>query len=223
MVDDAEWAWIEAEIRSSAGLDHLLIGTSLPFLLPRGLHHVESWNEAVAAGAWGRAATKTAERIRQGIDLEHWAAFEASHRRLSVLVTALATGSYGPPPATITFLSGDVHYSYAATASYHGQASADSRTNQLVCSPIRNPLSPVMPYLNVLASFGLAAIMGTTLAKAARVPEPPLDWTISAGPVFDNALATIDLDGRGATLRWETASADRTGIPTIRELAGLEL
>ena len=38
--------------------DHLLIGTSLPFLLAPGLHHLEAWNEAVCDGAWGALAAR---------------------------------------------------------------------------------------------------------------------------------------------------------------------
>ena len=36
--------------RSRAPYDHLLVGTSLPWLLPRALHDVESWNEVLADG-----------------------------------------------------------------------------------------------------------------------------------------------------------------------------
>ena len=36
--------------------DHVVLGTSLPLLLPRGIHRVEAWNEAVCGGPWGRAS-----------------------------------------------------------------------------------------------------------------------------------------------------------------------
>ena len=52
MLDAEEWAWVED--KASGDFDHLLIGTSLPFLLSPGLHHLEAWNEAVCRGAWGR-------------------------------------------------------------------------------------------------------------------------------------------------------------------------
>ncbi|SDM69986.1 hypothetical protein SAMN05216368_10242 [Cryobacterium flavum] len=42
--------------RMRGGFRHLLVGTSLPFLLPPGLHHLESWDEAVSTGASGRPA-----------------------------------------------------------------------------------------------------------------------------------------------------------------------
>ena len=52
MVADAEFSWIEEQV--DGDYDHLLIGTSLPWLLPRALHDLESWNEAALLR--GRAA-----------------------------------------------------------------------------------------------------------------------------------------------------------------------
>src|ERR687889_329228 len=63
MLDGAEWAWIED--KATGEFDHLLFGTSLPFLLSPGLHHLEAWNEAVCKGAWGRPAAWLGEGIRQ--------------------------------------------------------------------------------------------------------------------------------------------------------------
>ena len=45
-------AWLDGRMRG--GFRHLLVATSLPFLLPMGLHYVESWNEAISQGAWGK-------------------------------------------------------------------------------------------------------------------------------------------------------------------------
>jgi hypothetical protein len=53
MLDPHEWEWFEQHAEGE--FDHLLIGTSLPFLLAPALHYLESWNEAVCNGAWGRA------------------------------------------------------------------------------------------------------------------------------------------------------------------------
>src|SRR4051794_8964904 len=76
MVDAAEWEWIEAHARGD--VEHLLIGTSLPLILSPALHQLEAWNEAVCDGAWGRRAAHVAEKLRQALDLEHWAAFDTS-------------------------------------------------------------------------------------------------------------------------------------------------
>ncbi|WP_370449168.1 hypothetical protein [Cryobacterium sp. TMT1-66-1] len=122
--------------RMRGGFRHLLVGTSLPFLLPPGLHHLESWDEAVSTGAWGRPAARVGERLRRLVDLEHWAAFERSFRQLARMATEVADGRRGPAPQTVTFLSGDVHYSTVSEV----QRATGSRIVQAVCSPIRNPL-----------------------------------------------------------------------------------
>src|SRR5918993_1024604 len=84
MIDDDEFAWVEEQ--ATGDFDHLLMATSLPYALAPAIHHLEEWNEAVAAGAWGRALAWVGEKVRQGIDLEHWAAFNDSFDRLAALV-----------------------------------------------------------------------------------------------------------------------------------------
>ncbi|MEJ7653726.1 MAG: hypothetical protein WKH64_10520 [Chloroflexia bacterium] len=116
MVDDEEWGWIERY--AVGGFDHLLLGTSLPVLLGHGMHHLEAWNEAVCAGAWGNHLARHGERVRQGLDLEHWAAFEDSFQRLTGLMRKVARGERGKAPATIVALSGDVHHAYLARAQF---------------------------------------------------------------------------------------------------------
>ncbi len=56
-LDDAEMAWLDEQMRGD--VDHLLIGTSLPFLLSPGLHYVEALDEALAGGL-GRAGAGSA-------------------------------------------------------------------------------------------------------------------------------------------------------------------
>ena len=109
--------------RLAGDYDHLLIGTSLPWLLPRALHDLESWDERLAAGARGRAAGPASpRRCAAAADLEHWAAFRASFDRLADLFAQVGRGDHagpdGRPPATICVLSGDVHHAYAAQAHY---------------------------------------------------------------------------------------------------------
>ena len=202
ILDSQEWAWFDGVARGD--VDHLLIGTSLPYLLPRGLHELELWNEAVADGRWGRLAARAGERLRQALDLEHWAAFRASFDAMSDVLAEVSTGRRGAPPATVVFLSGDVHYSYLMRARLPavGQRSA---IFQAVCSPIRNPLPRAIRYVMIVASFGVAGVVGRVLARLAGLRKQPLRWELAHGPMFDNALATLDLDGRDATLRWETA------------------
>ena len=74
MLEDAEMAWLDE--RMVGDVDHLIVGTSLPFLLAPALHHVEAFSEALAQGRLGRLFKPLGERARQGADLEHWAAFQ---------------------------------------------------------------------------------------------------------------------------------------------------
>ena len=76
------------------------------------MHYLEAWNEAVCDGAWGPAAAALGEKMRQALDLEHWAAFGESLERMMGIVKAVGTGERGKPPATIVALSGDVHHAY---------------------------------------------------------------------------------------------------------------
>ena len=52
MVDEAEWQWVTESAACDA--EHLILATSLPVLLPYGIHYLEAWDEAVCAGAWGQ-------------------------------------------------------------------------------------------------------------------------------------------------------------------------
>ena len=51
MCDDEVWDWIVDH--AEGDFDHLLIGTTVPFLLSPGFHHLEAWNERLCDGAWG--------------------------------------------------------------------------------------------------------------------------------------------------------------------------
>ena len=53
--------------------------------------------------------------------------------------------------------------------------------------------------------------MTKALGRRDDVPPPTLHWTETAGPLFGNALAELELDGRAAhfTLRRADAVADR--------------
>ena len=139
MVDAEEWDCIEEWTRGD--FDHLLLGTSLPVFLGRGMHYLEAWNEAVCDGAWGALASRAAERLRQGLDLEHWAAFGDSLRALERLLGEIASGRRGGAPGSVVLLSGDVHHAYVADARpTDGQPAWQAPVYQAVCSPLRNPL-----------------------------------------------------------------------------------
>jgi hypothetical protein len=222
MVDADEWACIEEWTRGD--FDHLLLGTSLPVFLGRGMHFLEAWNEAVTDGAWGRLASRAGERLRQGVDLEHWAAFGDSLRALERLLGSIASGRHGSAPGTVVLLSGDVHHAYIADARpTDGQAAWQSPVYQAVCSPLRNPLDARERRAIKLAMTRPAERVGRTLARAARVGEEPLTWEIADGPWFDNQVATLDLDGRRCTFRLESAVGGGEELPRLEHAAARRL
>ena len=200
MIDDDEMAWLDDQLRGD--VDHLLVGTSLPFLLSPGLHHVEAAVEAVAGGLLGRPGMVVGEWVRRVLDIEHWAAYQEGFAQVGGIVRDVATGRRGRAPSTITFLSGDVHHSYLVEAQPAGGPSASSRILQAVCSPIRNPLPHVVRAGVRLASRGRARPVGRLLGR--RVPPSPLHWRMTHGPWFDNLLATLEVRPEGLRLTWST-------------------
>src|SRR5215470_8985695 len=90
MLSKAEQDWILA--RLDGDYDHLLVGTSLPWLMAPALHAVEAWNERMCEhpSAWRR---RLGERLRRAGDLEHWPAFHDSFGWLAGLVADLGRQS----------------------------------------------------------------------------------------------------------------------------------
>jgi hypothetical protein len=204
MVDPGEFAWIEAH--ATGGFDHLLIGTSLPLFLAPALHYLEAWNEAVCDGAWGGLAARLGEKLRQGADLEHWAAFRDSFDAMCGLLREVGSGRRGPAPQSIVVLSGDVHHAYLAEVGFPRGSGVTSRVWQATCSPFRNPLS-TKERRSVDAGFSRAgALIGRALARSAGVPPPPVRWRFTSGdPRFDNQVGTLELDNGRVLARLERA------------------
>jgi PhoD-like phosphatase len=199
MVDAGEWEWILEHARG--GFDHLLIGTSLPLLLAPGVHYIEAWNEAVCDGAWGRLGARLGEKVRQAADLEHWAAFRTSFEAMCGLLRDVGAGRAGKAPAGIVVLSGDVHHAYLAQVGFPPDSGVTAGVWQATCSPFRNPLSA--PERRVVR-FGFSragTALGRVLARAARVPAPPVRWRFRDGdPRFDNQVAMLEIEGRRARM-----------------------
>jgi len=208
MLDDGEMAWLDGQMRGD--VDHLLIGTSLPFLLGPGLHYAEAFSEALAQGAWGRRRTrKVGETLRQALDLEHWAAFQDAFQTVSAMALEVARGKRGLPPRSITFLSGDVHHSYVSEArptpeEFEERGPIHSRIIQAVCSPIRNPMPRRLRFLVAVLAYGVAGPIGHVVAQSAKVADAPLTWKPLEGPWFDNNLATLEVTGSGLRMWWAT-------------------
>jgi PhoD-like phosphatase len=210
MLDDAEWRWIEEH--ASGDFDHLLIATSLPWLLAPAMHHLEAWNEAVCGGAWGGLAARLGEKLRQGIDLEHWAAFERGFNRLTTLQRTVGAGEHGEPPASIVTLSGDVHHAYLSEVAFPRDAGVRSAVYQAVCSPMRNPLDARERRTIKFMGTRVAHAIARALARAAGVGDPPIRWrSVAGGPWFENQVAALRIHGRRVDCSIQKARPDDEG------------
>jgi hypothetical protein len=213
MVDRREWEWIQQQ--ATGDFDHLLFVSSLPVLLPPSIHFLESWNEAVCAGAWGRRAAAVGEKIRQAVDLEHWGAFRNSFTRLMELVAEITSGRRGEVPASVVFLSGDVHYAYLAEASFPPEYGVRAPVYQVVASPIRNPIQRAVQLGDRFSRTRPARWIGQALARRAGVPAPPYTWAVRKGPWFENNLALLEMDGRELSLTFTLAVTDDANDPAL--------
>jgi hypothetical protein len=188
------------------------VGTSLPFLLAPGLHRLEASSEALAQRGWGRGLRWIGEWLRQAGDLEHWAAFQEGFLSVARMTVELAQGRRGRAPASVTFLSGDVHHSYVALAEpTHGSSSV---IVQAVCSPIRNPLPRTM-----------RGLLRVAAARPARPGPSPLRWQLIRGPWYDNNLAVLELREDRLAFWWSRGEV-RDGDPgraTLHRVAEVDV
>jgi hypothetical protein len=213
MVDDDEWAYVVDRARGD--FNHLLLASSLPFLLPRPTHDLEAWNERVCDGAWGRPFAGLGERVRQGLDLEHWAAFDRSLEAVERLLREVGSGEHGDPPATIAMLSGDVHYAYLAEVGFPREAGVRSAVYQITCSPFRNPLDSHERAAVRLSCSRAGGVLGRALARSAGARRPGIGWRLSHGPAFDNQVATFEWEGVHAELTIERAVPGQRDEPRL--------
>ena len=220
MTGEAEWEWVTGSV--AGDWDHVVLATSLPLLLPYGIHGLEAWNEAVCGGAWGQRLARTGERIRRKLDLEHWAAFGGSFGQFEELLTGLATGTYGRAPASVTVLGGDIHHSYLAAVDFPG-ARPRSAVYQAVCSPIHNILPDQFRRGHQLATSRPGGMAGTGIARLAGVRKPRIRWRITRGSWFHNMLSALEFDGRRARIRFDRTVCDQSGIPHLQPVCEAEL
>jgi hypothetical protein len=215
---DAEFEWVEAAMRRAAedGVQHLVVGTSLPWLLPHAIHTIERWNETQNVRHEGHLRGRLAERLRQAADLEHWAAFGDSFERLGRALISVARGEHGPAPATALVLSGDVHHAYAAELiEPRGRT---TRIHQLTVSPLHNQAPhPIRVGFRIGWSRWAKAFTGA-LARLARTAPTALRWEKQAGPFFGNQVGELVLDGRQARFRLSVTDLGQDGLRQVLDL-----
>ncbi|HEY1175623.1 MAG TPA: alkaline phosphatase D family protein, partial [Phytomonospora sp.] len=211
MVGDGEFEWDEAN--ADGDYEHLLIGSSLPWLMPHGISHIQSINE-VACRRPGRRGRR-AEWLRQAADLEHWPSFRESSDRLTRMIRRIAEGT----AATVCVLSGDVHHVYAAEATF--DAPVEARVYQLTCSPLHNRVPRWMrPLFRIAWWRGPAAILRRWMLRSGEVRPLPVSWDKIAGPYFGNAVASLRIRGRESTMYIERAEhgADGPFLSSLPEI-----
>jgi phosphodiesterase/alkaline phosphatase D-like protein len=188
IVSVAEWDWIKSQVDGNSA--HLLIASSLPFLLPAGVHDIEAWSEAVTDGAWGRRLSGLGEQVRIGANLDHWACFQRSYREFEDLVVDIATGKCGRPPDSLLLFGGDVHHCWVDEVSLPDDAAETS----------------TKIWQTIVLHAGhtrLAATVGRMLAKTARVGKPRLRWRPVTLPHFRNQVGTLEIAGGEVGVRIE--------------------
>lgn len=223
LIQEEEWAWISEQARRPAR--HLVLASSVPFLLAPALHYAEAWDEAVAEGAWGPVGRRAGEWLRRLAVMDHWAAFQASYRSFVELIDDIAHGREGAAPASVVLLSGDVHHCYLAQAEFTGGEGPHSPVWQAVCSGFRKELVPHERAVIALGHTRSVGWLARRLARAARVPALPFGWRIVDRPAYANQIATLTLDGDAAQVRVEavvdgTWERPRLEIAFERALAG---
>ncbi|MGK5696629.1 alkaline phosphatase D family protein [Streptomyces sp. URMC 128] len=221
MLDPGEEAWLREQVLDTPGsYDHLLLGTSLPWLLPHLVHDAEGWNAALCRGERGERWARFGEKVRRAADLEHWSAFPESFAGLAELIAEAGSGR--DAPATVCVLSGDVHHAYIAEPSWPGRG-PDARVVQLVCSPVHNSVPTSIRMAFRIGWSAVARGLGRGLARHGRLPRPPVGWRKTGGPWFGNQLMTLTLRGRSARLRLEQARTREGKGPRLTTLLDSEL
>jgi len=220
IVDDEEWEWIVEH--SEGDFDHLLICTTIPWLLSPAFERIEAWNELLVEGnAWGKPVGWVSEKLRREVDFDHWPAFGESFAKLRDLLYEVASGQRGKPPASVVVLSGDVHHAYLAEVAYprsnNGGSAERAPVYQAVCSPYRNPLDEKERRV-VRMGFGKPlTAFARLLARAAGTPDPGIRWRTLNGPHFDNQVGTLEIDGRSALMRLDKTVPGEDGKDALEE------
>ncbi|GAB3362079.1 alkaline phosphatase D family protein [Modestobacter lapidis] len=223
ILDDDEFDWVDGAVRNavSDGVEHVLIGTSLPWLLPHAVHDIERWNETLTSRHAGKLLGRLSDKLRQAADLEHWAAFGQSFERLGRTLVSLARGELGPAPATALVLSGDVHHAYAAELVHPGGLT--SRVHQLTVSPLHNRAPRAIEIGFKIGWSRWARALTGVLRAAGRVSATDLEWRKQSGPFFGNELGELVLEGSNARFRLFATSRDEAGRTSFDQVLDTEL
>ena len=218
MLPPGEWAWFLD--RAHGVYDHLVVGASLPWLLPPGIHHLEAWNERLAdlapalgggrspsscGGPWTwSTGRRSGARSRRSAELfARLGAGPARHdrrpgRRRSGVPAAGVDQRALRRRAPLVRGPGPVRATEVTTP-----------VHQLTCSPIHNQV-PAGDAAADAAGLVRAARPGRSGRWPARpgVRRPAVRWRKAAGPYFGNAVGTLLHRGRAAEVVIEGTTKD---------------
>jgi hypothetical protein len=205
IMSSEEWDWVKD--KADGERSHLLLGSSLPILLPHGMHGIEAWSEAIGEGVWGKRFKPLGERVRTMANLDHWACFQRSYREVEQLVIDIASGNCGKPPETIVMFGGDVHHCYVSEVGLPAEAgTVHTKVWHAVCSGLRKELQLSQRLVLGLGHSWIAAKLGRLLAAAADVRPPRLSWQATTRPRFRNQIGTLEIAGGEVGIRIEQAT-----------------
>jgi hypothetical protein len=214
IVGQGEWEWVKE--KAASGRRHLLLASSLPFLLPGGMHDLEAWSESIGEGSWGKRAKPLGEKIRIAANLDHWACFQRSYRELEQLVIDIASGQCGEPPDTLVMLGGDVHHCYVTQVGLPADAESDhTEVWHAVCSGLRKELELKERLVLGFGHTWIAGKLARMLAATADIQPPRLRSRITTRPRFRNQIGTLEIAGGEVGLRIEQATGRWTD-PQLR-------
>ena len=197
-----EWDWVKG--KADGERSHLLMGSSLPMLLPYGMHDVEAWSEAVGDGVWGKRFKPLGEKVRTAANLDHWACFQDSYGRFEDLVIDVTSGKRGPGPDSMVPLGGDVHHCWVSEVEVPDDAEKlRTKVWRVVCSGLRKEVSAVERIVLRLGHTRAAEAVGKLLVKTTDVGMPRLRWRPVTMPHFRNQVGTLEIAGGEMGVRIE--------------------
>ena len=219
MVQQSEWDRIRGAAHDAAG--HVMLVTSVPVFLAKGIHDLHTWNQRLCAGAWGAWGRRLGERVRRSLDLEDWPAFPTSFAAFEELISDLRSSE--SPPMSIVVASGDIHFSYAARVA-HFAGSGGPDVWQIVSSPIRNALIPHERGAMRFSITRAGALVGGVLRRLSRGPDTRPELDVVAGPYFANNMCQLDYAADGITATFEQSTSSDTGDdPDLTEVGRITL
>ena len=210
IVDEEEWDWIVEHC--SGDFDHLLLATTVPFLLSPAFDRLEAWNERLCDGAWGSLIARGSELLRREVDFDHWAAFQDSFAQMRDLLaevgerasTARRRSRSSSSPATSTT---PTSASSGCPAAARTAARSTRPSARLTATRSTRRSGGSCERRSAARSRALCS----GLAKLAGAPDPGCRWRLLEGPCFDNQVSTLTLDGDAAR---PCASIARNPAPT---------